>query len=80
MNDSVVAIVSAFFIIGITVGIVAVIAMSVLRAGRPGRQGHRMEYGPRGRGEQLPDPGWDDAGPDGHPRWPGDVDSDFSSE
>ena len=39
MNDTVVAIVSAFFIIGIIVGIVAVVAVSVLRADRRGNQG-----------------------------------------
>ena len=39
MNDSVVAIVSAFFVIGITVGIIAVFAMSALRTDRQGRRG-----------------------------------------
>ena len=39
MNDTVVAIVSAFFVIGILVGIIAVIAMSVLRADRRDRPG-----------------------------------------
>src|SRR4029077_13781562 len=34
MNDTVVAIVSAFFVIGILVGIIIVVAMSVLRADR----------------------------------------------
>ncbi len=82
MNDSVVAIVSAFFIIGITVGIIAVVAMSALRAGRqgnPGDRGDPREYGPRRFGGQPPDVGRDDAGPDDHPHWPGDSDSDFSS-
>ena len=41
MNDTVVAIVSAFFIIGIAVGIIAVVAMSVLRPERRGDQGDR---------------------------------------
>jgi hypothetical protein len=77
MNDSVVAIVGAFFIIGITVGIIAVVAMSALRAGRPGHPGDPMDYGPGGPGEQPADPGWDDAGPDDRPRWPGDVDNHF---
>jgi hypothetical protein len=66
MNDSVVAIVSAFFLIGIAVGIVAVVAMSVLRAER------------RGKPADPPGPRWDDAGPDDHPGWPGGLDSDFS--
>jgi hypothetical protein len=77
MNDSVVAIVSAFFIIGITVGIIAVVALSALRADRAGHRGDPMDYAPHGRGEQPTDRGWDDAGPDSHPRWPRDVDSDF---
>ncbi len=71
MNGAVVAIVSAFFIIGITVGIIAVVAMSSLRADRRGNPGDQPEFGPRGRGEQPPEVGWDDAGPDDHPHWPG---------
>ncbi len=66
MNDSVVAIVSAFFVIGIVVGVIAVVAMSVLRRGRRG-------------GGPPPSAGWGDAEPDGQPRWPGDVDSEFTS-
>ena len=77
MNDSVVAIVSAFFVIGITVGIIAVFAMSALRTDREGRQGEPREYGPGPFDELPPDPGWDDAAPDSHPRWPGDDDNHF---
>jgi hypothetical protein len=65
MNDTVVAIVSAFFIIGIAVGTIAVVAVSALRADR------------RGKSADPPGPRWDDAGPDGHPRWPGGADNDF---
>ncbi len=81
MNDSVVAIVSAFFIIGITVGIIAVVAMSALRRGRPERceiQAVRRSTGLAGPAEQPPDSGWDDAGPDDHSSWPGHTDNDFS--
>ena len=77
MNDSVVAIVSAFFIIGITVGITAVVAMSVLRPGRSGHPGDPAEYQPAEPGGQ-PDSGWDDDVPGGHPRWPGDANNDFT--
>lgn len=65
MNNPVVAIVSTFFIIGIAVGIIIVIALSVLRDDRRGR--------PR-----EPGPGRADAGPGERPRWPGDADNDFS--
>ena len=75
MNDTVVAIVSAFFVIGITVGIIAVVAMSALRTERRSSRGIPPEYGPGG---QSPDAGWDDTGRDGHSRWPGDDDNDFS--
>ena len=77
MNDTVVAIVSAFFVIGILVGIIAVVAMSVLRAGRRGGPGDLLDYEPL---EPREPPGypWDDTGPDRHPRWPGDADNDFS--
>jgi hypothetical protein len=80
MNDSVVAIVSAFFIMGITVGIVAVVALSVLRADRLGVPGDPHKYGPHAPGDQPPHTGWRNAGADGHPRWPGDVDNDVNSE
>jgi hypothetical protein len=79
MNDSVVAIVSAFFVIGITVGIIVVVALSTLRADRRGDPGDPLDYGPRGSRESPPDRGWDDAAPDDHLRWPGGADSDFSS-
>jgi hypothetical protein len=74
MNDSVVAIVSAFFLIGIVVGIITVVAISVLRAGPPARPDELT--GPEG---PPPDAGRDDAGSCGRPYWPGDVDNDFSA-
>lgn len=72
MNDAVVVIVSVFFIFGITVGIIAVIALAVGRSRRPDDPGtldelEGSDYGPY---ETPPDP--DDS------RWPGDTDSDFS--
>lgn len=81
MNDTVVIIVSTFFIIGITVGIIAVFAMSALRADRRDRvkYGPRLEYRPRRSGGQPHDPGRDDIVPGDEPHWPGDADSDFSS-
>ena len=79
MNDSVVAIVSAFFIIGITAGIIAVVAMSALLADRRGDPVDPREYVPRRSRRQPPDVGRDDARPDGHPHWPGGSDNDFSS-
>jgi hypothetical protein len=77
MNDTVVAIVSAFFIIGIVVGIIAVVAMSVLRAERRSGQGDHAES--LDDPYQPPGPGWDDPDPGQHGRWPGDTDNDFSS-
>jgi hypothetical protein len=80
MNDTVVAIVSAFFIIGVIVGIIAVVAMSVLRAERGGDQGEYDEPldDSYGSAEPLPRSGRDDTTPAGHPRWPGDAGRDFS--
>lgn len=80
MNDSVVAIVSAFFVIGITVGVITVVAMSALRTdrqGRRGRQGRPLEYGADAFDELPPDPSWDDADPDDYPRWPANADHHF---
>jgi hypothetical protein len=76
MNDTVIAILSAFFVIGIVVGIIAVIALSVLRAEGRGNQGDHA--GSFDDTDQPPGPGWD--GPDSGPqrRWPGDADNDFS--
>jgi hypothetical protein len=76
MNDTVVAIVSAFFIIGIAAGIIAVVAMSVLRAER--RRNRDDAYSDSYRPDEPPHgSGWDDTRPDGHPRWPGESDTDF---
>jgi hypothetical protein len=74
MNDTVVAIVSAFFVIGILVGIIAVVAMSVLRAERRRDPGDLLDYEPR----EPPDYPWADTEQDRHSRWPGDSDNDFS--
>ena len=74
MNDTVVAIVSAFFVIGILGGVIAVIALSVIRAQRPGRPGGPPDFGPGGPS----DPGWRVTAPEDRPRWPGDDDTDFS--
>jgi hypothetical protein len=79
MNGAVVAIVGAFFIIGITVGIIAVVAMSALWADRRGDPGDPPEYGTRRPGGQSPEAGWDDAVPNDRPSWPGGGDNDFSS-
>jgi hypothetical protein len=73
MIGTVVVIVSAFFVIGIVVGIIAVIAMSVLR-GRRGDPAGPLDYERRGPGGQQPGR-WIDADPD-DPRWPGDADDD----
>ena len=77
MNDSVVAIVSAFFVIGITVGIITVFAMSALRTDRQGRRGRPPKYGTAAFDELPPEPSWDDADPDDQPRWPAKVDTPF---
>jgi hypothetical protein len=79
MNDSVVAIVSAFFIIGISVGVIAVIALSVFRARRAhGRGGGPHDPGGLPEHDLVPpEPGWQDSGDEGQPSWPGDSDTDF---
>jgi hypothetical protein len=74
MNGTVVAIVNAFFVIGILVGIIATIAISVLRAERRDDPADLLDYEPRER-PSLP---WDDTGPNRRPRWPEDADNDFS--
>jgi NADH:ubiquinone oxidoreductase subunit 3 (subunit A) len=80
MNDTVAAIVGAFFIIGIAAGIIAVVAMSVLRAERRGNRGDYadpVDDDPYEPGEPPQGSGWDDTRPDGRSRWPGESDTDF---
>ena len=74
MNESVVIIVGLFFIIGITVGIIAVIALSALRADRWGGPDSWPGCEPGGSDEQPPDTDWGSTVPDNGPRWPGDAD------
>ena len=74
MNDTVVAIVSAFFVIGILVGIIIVVAMSVLRAERRRDPGDLLDDESR----ESPGLAWDDTGRNGRSRWPGDADNDLS--
>lgn len=76
MSDTVIAIVSAFFIIGITVGIIAVVAMSALRTERRGDQGGNA--GPFDDSDAPADPDWDDPDSGQHRRWPVDTGNDFS--
>jgi hypothetical protein len=73
MNDSVVAIVTAFFLMGITVGIIIVVALSALHSDRrrdPGNLGDPPHYGPGHPSGPPPDAGPHDAGPDDQPSWP----------
>jgi hypothetical protein len=72
MNDSVVAIVTAFFVMGITVGIIVVVAISALQADRrrdPGDLGDPPHYGPHHPSGQPPDADRDGAGPRDEPSW-----------
>jgi len=78
--DFVAGVIAAFFIIGIGVGVIAVIAMSALKRAR-GRPGGRPRRPRRLGGSAGPPsvdggPGWEEPpGPDetddGYPRWPG---------
>ena len=72
MNDTVVVIVSAFFVIGILV-----VAMSVLRAERRRDPGDLLDDESR-EPREPPGLAWDDTGRNGRSRWPGDADNDFS--
>jgi len=74
MNVPVVVIVGLFFIIGITVGVIAVVAMAAVRSDRSGRLSGPPESGPDGPGRQPPGPGLEDLELDDRPRWPGDAD------
>jgi hypothetical protein len=72
----VVGVIVAFFVIGIVVGVIAVIAMSALKSDR-GRLGDRTRRLRRGTDSPLGGaPGWEEPpGPDEednrYPRWPG---------
>ena len=81
MNDTVVAIVSAFFIIGIAVGIIARRGRS--RSSAPTRRGDQGDHAdpydddPYRPASRRRGSGWDDTASDGRPRWPGDADNRF---
>jgi len=69
---SVTVIVSIFFVIGITVGVITVIAMSVLRRDRRDRRDGPDDWpghGPDGPDEQPPDLDWDAPEPKRDPWW-----------
>lgn len=64
------AIIGIFFIIGAAAGMVAVVAMPVLRAGRQRGEG-QPEQGPGGPSQRQPDSGLEGAVSGGSSRWPG---------
>jgi hypothetical protein len=74
--EFVAGVIVAFFVIGIVVGVIAVIAMSALKSDR-GQLGDRTRRLRRGTGSPPGgSPGWEEPpGPDeeddGSPRWPG---------
>jgi len=69
----VLVIVGLFFLIGITVGVIVVIAMANARRERPGGPDNPPEPAPGWGDEQPPDPGDRDVEQDDRPRWPGDT-------
>jgi hypothetical protein len=66
---SVAVIVGIFFIIGITVGVIAVIAMSALRRDRRDGPDDWPGRGPDGPDDQPPDLDWDGTSSDEHAWW-----------
>jgi len=77
MNASVEVIMGLFFIIGIMVGVITVVAMSALRQDRQARRGRRGRPPQYERFGQPPDRGWEGAEPDDRPRWPGEADGGY---
>jgi hypothetical protein len=71
-------IVGIFFLIGIAVGVIAVIALSAIRKdkGRPPGGGAAPAQDGPGEPDEPPDLAWDDA--DDRPRWPGSAGGGFS--
>lgn len=72
------AIMGIFFLIGIAVGIVGVIAMAAVRAERRGGPGTPPGHGPGRPDEEPPDSGREGSAPDGGPRWPDGTRSWFA--
>ena len=62
------AIVGVFFLVGLVVGGIVVIALPLFRGRRPGRDKRREPGGRPDRRE------WERRDPDVRPRWPGDDD------
>jgi len=74
MTAPVMVIIGLFFLIGITAGIIGVIAMANVRRDRGGSD-NPPESAPGWGDEQPPGPGDRDPEPDDRPRWPGDAGS-----
>lgn len=81
MSATVAAILGTFFVIGVAVGTVIVVAMSALRADRQGRLEDPQAEGLGGPGEPPPDPGWEDPveTADDQPAWPGGSSNAFGN-
>jgi len=76
MNVAVVVVVGLFFAIGITVGVVIVIAMAGIRSERRPEPGDPRRHERGGRDTQ-PDPMEDYQASDERPGWPGDSASRY---
>ena len=66
---SVAVITGIFFVIGITVGVIIVIAASALRRDRQGGPDDWPGHGPAGPDERPPDLDWDGTPADRYPWW-----------
>jgi hypothetical protein len=80
---AVAVVIGIFFVVGLFVGAVTVIALPALKDRRPGRGPRRRDHGdgpdrsPHDR-VNTEATRWEDAEDQDRPRWPGDSDSGYS--
>ena len=76
-------VIGIFFVVGIFVGAIAVLALPALRHHwfrRPGRRDRGGRPGPAADDGVSRDAArWEDAAADDRPRWPGDADGGYSA-
>jgi hypothetical protein len=77
MTTPVMVITGLFFLIGIMVGLIGVVAMANVRSERPGGPDNPPDNAPGWGDEQPPGPGGRGAEHDDRRRWPGDAGSGY---
>jgi hypothetical protein len=84
MSGLLITAIGVFFAVGITVGVITIVALSTVRAERRGQPGYERRYELDYQANQPAAPpagaGRDRTVHQDHPRWPGDADNDLHEQ